>query len=59
MGGVANELALRHIPQIAPRRDELAGPVGRRSDQVAASLCLGEPQALLLKICPCAASCLR
>ena len=34
MDGVANELALRHIPDVAPRQDELAGPVGRRGDQV-------------------------
>ena len=34
MDGVANELALRHIPHVAPRQDELAGPVGRRGDQV-------------------------
>ncbi len=34
MDGVANELALRHIPLVAPRQDELAGPIGRRGDQV-------------------------
>ncbi len=34
MDGVGNELALRHIPHVAPRQDELAGPVGRRGDQV-------------------------
>eukprot|EP00873_Tetraselmis_striata_P002928 jgi/Tetstr1/423192/TSEL_001312.t1 len=32
--GVANDLAERHIPEIAPRDDLLAGPRGRRSDQV-------------------------
>eukprot|EP00195_Chlamydomonas_chlamydogama_P017790 CAMPEP_0202892052 /NCGR_PEP_ID=MMETSP1392-20130828/1901_1 /ASSEMBLY_ACC=CAM_ASM_000868 /TAXON_ID=225041 /ORGANISM="Chlamydomonas chlamydogama, Strain SAG 11-48b" /LENGTH=613 /DNA_ID=CAMNT_0049575927 /DNA_START=352 /DNA_END=2193 /DNA_ORIENTATION=- len=34
MIGVANELAVRHIPEIAPRNDTLAGPLGRRADQV-------------------------
>lgn len=34
MIGVDNELALRHIPEIAPRNDTLAGPLGRRGDQV-------------------------
>ncbi|EFJ40854.1 hypothetical protein VOLCADRAFT_121680 [Volvox carteri f. nagariensis] len=34
MIGVNNELAVRHIPEIEPRNDELAGPVGRRGDQV-------------------------
>lgn len=34
MIGVANELAVRHIPEIAPRNDTLAGPHGRRADQV-------------------------
>lgn len=34
MIGVANELATRHIPEIAPRNDSLAGPKGRRADQV-------------------------
>ena len=31
--GVSNELALRHVPRIEPRRDTLAGPLGRRGDQ--------------------------
>ncbi|KAI7838943.1 hypothetical protein COHA_007303 [Chlorella ohadii] len=31
---VSNELALRHIPQVAPRNDSQAGPAGRRGDQV-------------------------
>ena len=35
MDGVANDLAKRHIPHIAPRRDDLAGPAGRLGDQVA------------------------
>ncbi|GIL46677.1 hypothetical protein Vafri_3606 [Volvox africanus] len=34
MIGVANELAVRHIPHVAPRNDTLAGPYGRRADQV-------------------------
>ena len=43
MDGVANELATRHIPDSAPRQDELAGPAGRRSDQVpTASAAFGE-----------------
>ncbi len=32
--GVANELALKHVPHVAPRNDTLAGPLGRRGDQV-------------------------
>ena len=38
MDGVANDLALRHIPEVPPRNDTLAGPYGRRGDQVAAWL---------------------
>lgn len=34
MIGVNNGMALRHVPEIAPRNDTLAGPVGRRGDQV-------------------------
>ncbi|KAG2439207.1 hypothetical protein HXX76_004570 [Chlamydomonas incerta] len=34
MIGVANELAVRHIPHVPPRNDTLAGPFGRRGDQV-------------------------
>lgn len=34
MIGVNNELALRHIPEVVPRNDTLAGPSGRRGDQV-------------------------
>ena len=34
MKGVSNELALRHVPQVTPREDNLAGPPGRRGDQV-------------------------
>ncbi|MEW5312642.1 MAG: hypothetical protein WDW38_004261 [Sanguina aurantia] len=34
MIGVNNELADRHIPEIAKRNDTLAGPAGRRADQV-------------------------
>jgi peptidyl serine alpha-galactosyltransferase len=34
MKGVMNKLADKHIPEIAPRNDTLAGPQGRRSDQV-------------------------
>lgn len=32
--GVNNELALRHVPEVEPRWDEVAGPPGRRGDQV-------------------------
>jgi hypothetical protein len=32
--GVSNELALKHVPHIVPRNDTLAGPLGRRGDQV-------------------------
>lgn len=32
--GVDNELALKHVPEVPPRNDSLAGPVGRRGDQV-------------------------
>lgn len=34
MIGVANELAEKHIPEVLPREDSLAGPVGRKGDQV-------------------------
>lgn len=34
MVGVHNELALRHVPEVEPRWDEVAGPPGRRGDQV-------------------------
>ncbi|GFR43751.1 hypothetical protein Agub_g4863 [Astrephomene gubernaculifera] len=34
MIGVNNDLAVRHIPEIEPRNDVLAGPRGRRGDQV-------------------------
>ncbi|KAL4441065.1 hypothetical protein ABPG77_010496 [Micractinium sp. CCAP 211/92] len=34
MIGVNNELALRHVPEVEPRWDEVAGPPGRRGDQV-------------------------
>lgn len=32
--GVNNELALKHVPEVLPRNDTLAGPKGRRGDQV-------------------------
>ncbi len=32
MRGVNNELALKHVPEVAPRNDTLAGPLGRRGD---------------------------
>ncbi|KAI8102669.1 hypothetical protein M9434_005468 [Picochlorum sp. BPE23] len=32
MKGVANELADTHIPEVHPREDSLAGPIGRKSD---------------------------
>ena len=34
MKGVSNELAMRHVPQVVPRTDNLAGNPGRRGDQV-------------------------
>ncbi|KAL4451469.1 hypothetical protein ABPG75_007131 [Micractinium tetrahymenae] len=34
MIGVNNELALRHVPEVQPRQDDVAGPPGRRGDQV-------------------------
>jgi len=34
MKGVNNRLALKHVPEVDPRNDTLAGPVGRRGDQV-------------------------
>ncbi|KAK9864376.1 hypothetical protein WJX84_004323, partial [Apatococcus fuscideae] len=32
--GVSNELALKHVPWVAPRNDTYAGPEGRRGDMV-------------------------
>ncbi|CAL8464472.1 g4007 [Coccomyxa elongata] len=32
--GVGNDLALKHVPHVLPRIDTLAGPLGRRGDQV-------------------------
>ncbi|KAK9905110.1 hypothetical protein WJX75_009783 [Coccomyxa subellipsoidea] len=32
--GVNNDLALKHVPHVIPRKDNLAGPAGRRGDQV-------------------------
>ncbi len=32
--GVNNELALKHVPQVIPRNDTLAGQPGRRGDMV-------------------------
>ena len=34
--GCANELAAKHIPEVAPREDTLGGPKGRRADMVRA-----------------------
>lgn len=34
MQGVNNALALKHVPEVVPREDTLAGPKGRRGDQV-------------------------
>ena len=34
LAGVRNQLARRHIPEVAPRSDSLAGPPGRYADQV-------------------------
>jgi len=31
--GVNNELAMKHVPEVEPRNDTLAGPLGRRGDQ--------------------------
>lgn len=33
MKGVNNKLALKHVPEVLPRNDSLAGPIGRRGDQ--------------------------
>ena len=33
MIGVDNELAMKHVPEVTPRDDELAGPKGRRGDK--------------------------
>lgn len=32
MKGVNNKLALKHVPEVEPRKDNLAGPPGRRGD---------------------------
>ncbi len=34
MKGVSNRLALKHIPEVTPHNDTLAGPSGRRGDMV-------------------------
>ena len=34
MKGVKNELAMKHVPEVVPRNDTLAGPKGRRGDMV-------------------------
>lgn len=34
MKGVKNNLAMKHVPWVLPRNDTLAGPRGRRGDQV-------------------------
>ena len=34
MKGVNNKLAMKHIPEVKPRNDTLAGPRGRRGDMV-------------------------
>ena len=41
--GVNNELALKHVPEVLPRNDTLAGPAGRRGDQVRCALELLKP----------------
>jgi hypothetical protein len=38
--GVTNQLAARHLADVAPRNDWLAGPPGRRADQVGGFLIL-------------------
>ncbi|KAL4426165.1 hypothetical protein ABPG77_007447 [Micractinium sp. CCAP 211/92] len=34
MKGVKNKLAMKHVPYVKPRNDTIAGPRGRRGDQV-------------------------
>ncbi|KAL4443932.1 hypothetical protein ABPG75_011669 [Micractinium tetrahymenae] len=34
MKGVKNQLAMKHVPYVKPRNDTIAGPRGRRGDQV-------------------------
>ena len=34
MQGVNNALAVKHLADVAPRKDWLAGPSGRRADKV-------------------------
>ena len=46
--GVNNDLAMRHIPEVAPKQDTLAGPSGRRSDQVCCTRAHGMIAALAL-----------
>ena len=36
--GVQNALALRHVPEVAPRQDWFAGSEGRRADKVRPAL---------------------
>lgn len=43
--GVSNELALRHAADVTPRQDSLAGPVGRRGDQVCVGALWGASRA--------------
>lgn len=43
MKGVANELAIRHVKEVVPHNDTLAGPWGRRGDQVLSSIPLLSP----------------
>ena len=44
--GVNNELALKHVPEVEPRNDTLAGPRGRRGDQARDSSCTTEAHSL-------------
>lgn len=37
LAGVENALALKHVPNVAPRQDWFAGPLGRRADKVTPS----------------------
>ena len=37
MNGVANEMAEKHVANVLPRNDTIAGPLHRRGDQVLAS----------------------
>ncbi|CAL8472223.1 g11765 [Coccomyxa elongata] len=48
--GCANELADKHIPQVEPRQDTLAGPKGRRADTVGVPILMAKSD--LKKVAP-------